>query len=285
MFAKQRASLLNLRCAFDRDAVPLYYFGARANFGDELGPFIAAAETGQTPYNVRDLPLTPKHAYCTVGSLLHSLHKNNCIVWGSGFICDPADEKPKCAPMKIRAVRGPISAEFAKGLGWGDCSVFGDPGLLLPQYLPFSSKRKTGDVVVIPHYAFAAAHDVNQPGVDILYPWQGLHHVAAKIKSAGLVVSSSLHGLILADAYRVPWIWWRQSNDTRQGGELKFLDFFQSLGIESPTSVSDGFYETDGWVEGLQDSAMLSEQSKLDAVVEGLRDTMPEFRSNGSSER
>ena len=284
MLTRQKKLIKDIQGHFDRNALPLYYWSACPNFGDEIGPFIAAAETGNKCYNVRDLPWTPEYAYCTAGSLLHSLRKNNCIVWGSGFIRDPSDIRPEAAPSRVLAVRGPITAEIASILGWGECHIFGDPGLLIPNYLPFFSRDQSNKAVVIPHRSFAEAHSVHGADLEVIYPWEGLYYVAAKIRSAPLVISSSLHGLILADAYRVPWVWWRQSNDVRKGGELKFLDFFQSLDIESPNSVIDNFYNRNLGISRLTDLGNLSTQSKFETITEGLRLSMPEFKTASEEE-
>lgn len=266
--------------SLNKSAIPLYYFSARKNFGDEIGPFIASTETSQPFFNVRDLPWEVDHSYCMVGSLLHSLNKRNCIVWGSGFICSPDDQKPKFSPKRILALRGPISSKFAEDLGWGKCDIYGDPGLLIPQYLPPDPKQEKKNIVVIPHYQFASAHKIELDNVEIVHPSRDLKDVAQSIASAELVISSSLHGIILAEAYRTPWVWWRQTTDTRKGAELKFQDFFQSLGITSPNFLVDDFYNSNPTSKILHSLGNLGKDSEYQAAVERLNDSKPRFNQN-----
>ena len=53
------------------------------------------------------------------------------------------------------------------------------------------------------------------------------------VKSCDLIVSSSLHGLICADAYGVPNEWIQLSDDLI-GGNFKFRDHMLSLGANDP---------------------------------------------------
>ena len=49
-----------------------------------------------------------------------------------------------------------------------------------------------------------------------------------KICSCRYIISSSLHGLILSDAYGIPNLWIRIS-DRVKGGDCKFLDYFSGV--------------------------------------------------------
>jgi len=282
MFSKVKRQLKGLVNYLDPNKIPTYYFDAKPNFGDNIGPFIISKVSGNKTLNIRELPLKPNYAYCTVGSLLHSLAKPNCHVWGSGFISDPADNirRIKEKPLTVSALRGPISADFAKKMGWGYCEVFGDPGLLMPKYLELEGVNTSDTITLIPHYSFAKNHTVNPARFNVVYPWYPLEVVAKKINESKLVISSSLHGIILADAYRVPWIWWREENDIRKGGELKFLDFFASLSIHNPSSVTGKFYEQCILTDNLLDKANLSDSNKLSIVQAGLIESMPVFKTN-----
>ena len=47
------------------------------------------------------------------------------------------------------------------------------------------------------------------------------------------VISESLHGLILADAYGVPNVWWNPNGESGlvgHNGNFKFEDYFESVG-------------------------------------------------------
>lgn len=279
MSGLRRLNRRNLKAILDwgkSRRTPIYYFDEVQNFGDEIGPFIAHSKTGRPCYNVRHLPWSPKIAYCTAGSLLHSLSKENCSVWGAGFICQPSIQRPKASPVEVRALRGPISAKIAETLGWGACFCVGDPGLILPDFFSptLSGKR---DVTIIPNYRFARRAGIAKVSRFVVYPWQGLEHVAREIAASELVVASSLHGLILAEAYRVPWVWWREQDDDRKGGEMKFHDFFESLSISSPPSVTGAFFDHDNWVHAVGRMARLGDDRNLASRQDDLRRSMPSF--------
>src|SRR5699024_10245514 len=53
--------------------------------------------------------------------------------------------------------------------------------------------------------------------------------VVAQIANASSIVSTSLHGLIIAQAYGVPWIWLRVIDQELIGGDFKFKDFFSTV--------------------------------------------------------
>ena len=54
------------------------------------------------------------------------------------------------------------------------------------------------------------------------------HNVIDQIKSCENIISSSLHGLIVSDAYGIPNVWIKIS-DNINGGEFKFKDYFSGV--------------------------------------------------------
>lgn len=161
-----------------------------------------------------------------IGSILSHAGENT-TVWGSGFI--QAGGRISSAPYKICAVRGPRSRERLLRLNFSCPEIYGDPALLYPLiYNPSVEKKyKWG---VIPHYI-----DYKNPFcstctdclvIDIRKP---INDVVDQLVQCERIVSSSLHGLIAADAYHIPSTWIRLS-DKVVGGNFKFLDYFASVG-------------------------------------------------------
>lgn len=62
--------------------------------------------------------------------------------------------------------------------------------------------------------------------IDVSNPWT---EVVDAIRSSDVVLSSSLHGLIVAEAYGIPASWIRIS-DRLQGGSFKFNDYYLATG-------------------------------------------------------
>jgi hypothetical protein len=144
-------------------------------------------------------------------------------VWGSGFM-NEGGMAVWPQRLKICAVRGPLSR--AK-LGIGALPM-GDPALLLPLIWKKPATASAA-VAVVPHFAtyrdFVAAYASRLPKhwriVDLMGAPEA---VTEMIAGADLVASSSLHGLIVADAYGVPSVRLR-SDERIKGDGFKYRDY------------------------------------------------------------
>jgi pyruvyltransferase len=76
--------------------------------------------------------------------------------------------------------------------------------------------------------------------------------VVNEILSCEYIISSSLHGLIVSEAYSIPNLWIKVSDKIR-GGEFKYQDYFQSIGImnASPFCIHNGVSFEDLWKKKL----------------------------------
>src|SRR5690606_11417433 len=119
----------------------------------------------------------------------------------------------------------------------------GDPALLLPKlYMPNSELRKY-KIGIIPHYVDKNNDFFNRAVpdwikvIDIENP--NYKDFVDDLIGCEVVISSSLHGLIIADAYGIPSVWARFSNMI-YGGDFKFHDYFLSVGreVNSPVIMS-----------------------------------------------
>ena len=155
------------------------------------------------------------------------------IVWGSGFIS--AKSSIHAQPLKICAVRGPLSRQRVLDLGYKCPEVYGDPALLYPRYYHRhqTKKHKLG---LVAHYI--DRHDaqfqrlVRSGKVLDINVKGNVNGVIDQINSCERIVSSSLHGLILADAYGIPSTWIKIT-DKVIGNGFKFRDYFASVGRET----------------------------------------------------
>lgn len=211
-----------------------YWWDTKANFGDTVGPWLVSAITGLRPVNsrwVRD----GSPALFTVGSVIGHLKTPGDHIWGSGLIGRPGASKlnqlRNAPPTKIHAVRGKWTRDvLVHELGWTVPEVYGDPALLLPRYYAPSPSRRTKKIALVPHYKhkkdFATLSGGQANLVDVA---GGLEGVVDQISSSSAVISTSLHGLIIAQAYGVPWVWMRLDDKQLGGDTFKFEDFFSLL--------------------------------------------------------
>jgi pyruvyltransferase len=117
--------------------------------------------------------------------------------------------------------------------------VYGDPALLLPRFLNPRVEKKYS-IGIISHYVDKGHPWVERKGdtadVRVIDIESGIEDFVRAVLSCEVILSSSLHGLICADAYGVPSVWIRLSNRL-DGGSFKFRDYRQSIGAGEPVPV------------------------------------------------
>lgn len=204
-----------------------------ANWGDALSPVLVELLAGKKALHLEGLH---HDRYLVIGSILGGANER-AEVWGSGFIHE--NEQVIGPPRAVHAVRGPLSRERLLKQGVDCPEVYGDPALLLPRFFnPQVSKRYS--VGIIPHYIDKAHSWLEpwrrDPQVLVLDVEGGIQKFVRAVKSCEVILSSSLHGLICADAYGVPNAWIQFSDDVI-GGDFKFRDYRLSIGGGEPVAV------------------------------------------------
>lgn len=154
-----------------------------------------------------------KHLY-SIGSILF-FEKQNATVWGTGSLhlmqgtLKNVINNRILRKLDIRMVRGPKTRDNLLRLGISCPEYYGDPAMLMPLiYKP--SIERMNYVLVICHFRDSI---LNRPkmimGNEIVYlsalteDWKKSIDI---IIGAKFVISSSLHGLIIAESYGVPAI-------------------------------------------------------------------------------
>jgi len=258
-------------------AIRLFWFHPPQgrNFGDEITPRIVEMVSGRA---VEHAP-TASCALVALGSVLdqalgdyaRAKRTDPLAVWGTGFM-RPRTAQPLAPAIRIHALRGPLTRcgiEAASGV------ALGDPGLLANELFAHLPATKTHRIGLIAHknekgrpeFAELAA---TLPGCRrINVTASDPDEVAAAIKGSDFVLSSSLHGLIVADAFGVPNAWLKVS-EIHPATEFKFYDYGASVGrmIEprAAADFADGFREE---LFGLADPARIA------ALCDGLRAAFP----------
>lgn len=210
------------------------------NFGDAINPWLFLKISGIKPMDAsRTLNISRRSIYSCVGSILGWSKSKSIVVWGSGFISESSLLKQK--PKSVCAVRGPLSREKLLKFGVECPEIFGDPALLIPRYY-FPKIEKKFKLGIIPHYI-----DKEHPNfmnfckslpndISIIDLELDVETVIDSILECHKIISSSLHGLIVADAYGIPSLRVKFSNNV-VGGDFKFNDYFLSVGREISDSI------------------------------------------------
>jgi succinoglycan biosynthesis protein ExoV len=175
--------------------------GAAANFGDELNTILWPR---LLPGFFDDDPAV---RFLGIGSVLDQRHPAGTVklVAGSGY--GGYERKPKLdETWIIHWVRGPRSAAI---LGLPPGRAMGDPAILLPPVLGLAATGGS-EIGFMPHFESAARgawHQVaEQAGARLIDPRDDPLVVLHAIGRCKLLLSEALHGVIAADALRVPWI-------------------------------------------------------------------------------
>lgn len=155
-----------------------------------------------------------------IGSIIDGGYQD-ATIWGSGILRgNRTFWWRRIRNLDIRAVRGPETRRTLIANGYSCPEVFGDPAILLPLFYSPKSANKEYAYRVIPHHSFLQNQD------NLLSPltcnWEEFVDELVKCE---LVISSSLHGIILAEAYGVPAILLETTLDM-----FKFRDYYHSTG-------------------------------------------------------
>jgi hypothetical protein len=206
---------------------------SRPNFGDALTPWLIRRLDGRYPRFA--MPDDPQPKYFVCGSIV-AFSGPACTVWGSGIMNRDDAVSPAA---RFLAVRGPRTRARALA-GGADCPmVYGDPALLLPRlHAPPAAPRRGPGLVA--HYADRPGLDeswVTSQGLRLIDIQQSIEAVIDQVAGCEWVMSSSLHGLIVAHAYGVPALWVRL-RDLPSGDGSKFADHYEGLGAAVPTPQS-----------------------------------------------
>jgi len=206
---------------------------SKENYGDVLGRYLVEKISGKKvifawPKKFSFLDFFSP-IYVTIGSILTNVN-SKCIVWGSGIIS--RDFPVKSA--KFLAVRGPQTRKFLIESGYEVSEVYGDPAILLPDFFhpKVEKKYRYG---IVPHYNdFALAHTMfsNIPNIKIIdMMTNDVEQKTIEFLECDRIISSSLHGIIIAHAYQIPAVW-QKFSDKVFGDDIKYRDYMESVGME-----------------------------------------------------
>jgi len=263
--------------------IRLFYWSSRVfenktkeNYGDILSAFIVSKLSGREVvfYNApaSRKKLLKKNYLMAIGSILQYATAR-ATVWGSGIISqtDTPGASHYCA------VRGPLSRKRILELGHSCPEVYGDPALLLPHiYAPEVPKKNA--LGIVPHYVdyekVNATYGKSLPVIDLIT--DDFLKTTNEILSCKAIISSSLHGLIVAHAYGIPAIW-VQFSDKLSGDNIKYADYFMSVGI-TPYEAAKIIEEQspDTFLAMMTQDKVLPEAAVVSQVAQRLKGAFPQ---------
>jgi pyruvyltransferase len=259
----------------ERQIVPLTWVAATreqdyVNLGDALSSVMVALLAGLPVEHVAHESRRLRMA--AVGTIGHSLKQGEVVVWGTGSSrwrnpSAPAEERVAVAPLPgtrlhIAATRGPVSRRI---LGEGNAvgpAVYGDPVWLLPRFHP-APRRKKWKLGVIIHLADLQdrSFDVRPKAEHVRYEIPAelagdvrLIHTVTPIGLDGMrarldeilecerIVSTSLHGMVFAESYGIPCLYFSpraprglHTAELDPDGtlDLRIVDLYRGLGRSS----------------------------------------------------
>lgn len=205
----------------------------KRNFGDELNLYLLNEISN---YNIRFYNRffhLPHKNYLVIGSLIENFSNKKSIVWGSGAL-NGISGSLKEPPASIKAVRGKLTRDFLTKEGVECPEIYGDPALLLP-YIYKPQVEKKWSVGIIPHiydYKCSIIEELtNNDKYHLIHfdKYSDWRDVIDEIASCVFILSSSLHGLILSDAYKIPNLWIVFSGNSNKQGSFKYHDYYSSV--------------------------------------------------------
>jgi pyruvyltransferase len=165
------------------------------------------------------------------GSLLNnSIHR--ATVWGTGCAwksdLDPNRFASPSEEFRIIATRGLLSKKMVEENGHQPIT-YGDPGILLPNfYQPNVSKKYNVGIVC----SWVDYHDVraryNNEKITVINTMGDIEDIINRINECEIIISSALHGIITAIAYKIPTACVKFS-DKMIGDGFKYQDFSTCL--------------------------------------------------------
>lgn len=217
-------------------SIPLYWWapdGGLCNFGDALSPALIQR---MAPRCTIQKVMTTEKKLLAIGSILHFASDGDSV-WGSGVNGKHMNATDyHFRSLDVRAVRGPLTRRFLLKMGIPCPKIYGDPALLFPLFFPEFKKNLIRDYIIIPHIS---ERDLFQGNPHVVLPTDPWKSIVQKIVESKLVISSSLHGLIIAEAFHIPA---RMLRITENEPLLKYRDYYLGTGRKSfryATSVEE----------------------------------------------
>jgi len=212
----------------------IYFVPYNGNFGDELVPLLIkrlCANCKTVNINGRRRRKLGELCMSSLGSIMHLL-PDGCNIWGTGHNPNYKRVPKNC---KVFATRGPISMQYLNDHGYdlkANDIAFGDPALLIPRLFPewLESVDIKHEVTLIPHHNDEKNVANINDKINIVQCNSGVENVINQIRASKKIISSSLHGIIVAEMLNKEAVWLQLPKSKKSETDAKYQDYYQSTG-------------------------------------------------------
>lgn len=236
VFAPLQSFSLESEKSSTKEGLPMFYWKEDKffNFGDHLSRILVERIVNGSMRCYTKKNKDQEKKLLAVGSILYFANDGD-VVWGSGVNGKTFDKKYYgFKKLDVRAVRGPITRQFLmENFNIDVPEVYGDPALLFPYFFPeFKRKKKPSlEYLIVPHYTDAQYFPKSEYK-NVIYTMEPWDKIIDKILDTKFVVSSSLHAIVIAEAFGIPARVLRIT-DSPHNNILKYQDYY--LGTNRPS--------------------------------------------------
>ena len=177
------------------------------NFGDELNPWL-------WPRLLPHFDNSPKNIFIGIGTVLNDAtpawvnQADNVIFFSTGVGYGRSLRIRKQPNWRIYCVRGPLSARRLKLSN--QCAITDGAALIKRYFSPVAAADRIYDCSYMPHFRHGSPIRLKaacqQVGIHYIDPASKVETVIEEISRSKVLISEAMHGAIVADTLRVPWI-------------------------------------------------------------------------------
>ncbi len=257
---------------------------AFTNHGDELSELVLTEALGR---RVRWAPLGREDVVAIGSAIVPYLTRGGVgRIWGTGLHTpDVPAERAAAIRDRVLAIRGPLARA---ALGLPDSTQIGDPGLLVRSLRPGLPRARRRGTVLVTHFTShmtagerRTISAIRSTGVRLLTATLAPADMLAELGAAEHVMSSGMHGVILAHALRTPATLVSLKSPAATEAAFKYRDYHQSVGLDVRPTPWTSVLERDGQSvarqRGERDLAIAD--ARIDALVDGLLRSAAPLRS------
>lgn len=230
----------------------LYYWRSpQGNVGDDLNAWLWPQVLGADFFHPGDA-----RTFFGIGSIFDERVERSpgrSVIFGSG-LRRAGRYRPRADLLDIRFVRGPRSVQALADGGLTGVRYIADPAILTPRFCdPAAVSRVPGRIGFIPYFSTPSALSqgiAEATGMTLIPITLEVEDFLTRLRSCEYVVTEAMHGAILADAFRIPWVSCRLLSGVTEGRTslFKWADWADALGIRH--TMANALPDTMLWAPG-----------------------------------